>query len=188
MLFVCNFIGRRMRKGLPHGNTAGVRVWPPDINMRSAREEAEMVIYASVREALAKCRLRPSQVWQHGPANCNKTGILITAGPHRPPSLRRWPLPLAEYQYETVRLDRCWRAAAAQIDILVVNCSLFNPTPSLSAMIVNHFKMRSNTITYNLGGMGCSAGVIAIGLAREQLQVGIPGLAANVQRLLHSAL
>jgi 3-ketoacyl-CoA synthase len=60
---------------------------------------------------------------------------------------------------------------AVQIDILVVNCSLFNPTPSLSAMIVNHFKMRSNTITYNLGGMGCSAGVIAIGLAREQLQV-----------------
>lgn len=37
-------------------------MWPPDINMRSAREEAEMVIYASVREALAKCRLRPSQV------------------------------------------------------------------------------------------------------------------------------
>ena len=61
--------------------------------------------------------------------------------------------------------------SAVQIDILVVNCSLFNPTPSLSAMIVNHFKMRSNTITYNLGGMGCSAGVIAIGLAREQLQV-----------------
>ena len=58
----------------------------------------------------------------------------------------------------------------AQIDILVVNCSLFNPTPSLSAMIVNHFKMRSNVISYNLGGMGCSAGVIAIGLAKELLQ------------------
>lgn len=58
-----------------------------------------------------------------------------------------------------------------QIDILVVNCSLFNPTPSLSAMIVNHFKMRSNIVSYNLGGMGCSAGVIAVGLAREQLQV-----------------
>lgn len=59
-----------------------------------------------------------------------------------------------------------------QIDILVVNCSLFNPTPSLSAMIINHFKMRSNINSYNLGGMGCSAGVIAIGLAKEQLQVG----------------
>lgn len=41
---------------------------------------------------------------------------------------------------------------AKDIDILVVNCSLFNPTPSLSAMIVNHFKMRSNVITYNLAG------------------------------------
>ena len=58
-----------------------------------------------------------------------------------------------------------------QIDILVVNCSLFNPTPSLSAMIINHFKMRSNIVSYNLAGMGCSAGVIAINLAKELLQV-----------------
>eukprot|EP00891_Asterochloris_glomerata_P003272 jgi/Astpho2/3272/e_gw1.00053.8.1_t len=55
--------------------------------------------------------------------------------------------------------------------ILVVNCSLFNPTPSLSSMIINHFKMRSNIISYNLAGMGCSAGVIAINLAKELLQV-----------------
>eukprot|EP00803_Ostreobium_quekettii_P009088 evm.model.scf_515.6 EVM.evm.TU.scf_515.6 scf_515:48412-53536(+) len=57
------------------------------------------------------------------------------------------------------------------IDVLVVNCSLFNPTPSLSAMIVNHFKMRSNIISYNLAGMGCSAGLIAVDLARQVLQV-----------------
>ena len=38
------------------------------------------------------------------------------------------------------------------IDFLVVNCSLFCPTPSLSAMIVNHFRMRSNIVSYNLGG------------------------------------
>ena len=43
-------------------------------------------------------------------------------------------------------------------------------TPSLSAMIVNHFKMPSNIVSYNLNGMGCSAGVIAISLARELLQ------------------
>jgi 3-ketoacyl-CoA synthase len=43
-----------------------------------------------------------------------------------------------------------------QIGAVIVNCSLFNPTPSLSAMIMNHFKMGSNTINYNLGGMGCS--------------------------------
>ncbi|WKA10145.1 hypothetical protein VitviT2T_027734 [Vitis vinifera] len=57
------------------------------------------------------------------------------------------------------------------IGILVVNCSLFNPTPSLSAMIVNKYKLRGNIRSFNLGGMGCSAGVIAIDLASDLLQV-----------------
>ncbi|KAE8680024.1 3-ketoacyl-CoA synthase 18 [Hibiscus syriacus] len=57
------------------------------------------------------------------------------------------------------------------VGILVVNCSLFNPTPSLSAMIINKYKMRSNVKSFNLGGMGCSAGVIAIDLAKDMLQV-----------------
>ncbi|XP_010498362.1 PREDICTED: 3-ketoacyl-CoA synthase 4 [Camelina sativa] len=57
------------------------------------------------------------------------------------------------------------------IGILVVNCSLFNPTPSLSAMIVNKYKLRGNIRSYNLGGMGCSAGVIAVDLAKDMLLV-----------------
>ncbi|KAL6007298.1 3-ketoacyl-CoA synthase 11 [Asimina triloba] len=57
------------------------------------------------------------------------------------------------------------------IGILVVSSSTFNPTPSISAMIVNHYKLRGNINSYNLGGMGCSAGVIAIDLARQLLQV-----------------
>jgi len=43
-----------------------------------------------------------------------------------------------------------------QIGIVVVNSSLFNPTPSLSATIMNHFKMPHTVLNYNLGGMGCS--------------------------------
>uniref|UniRef100_A0A1D1YCK4 3-ketoacyl-CoA synthase n=1 Tax=Anthurium amnicola TaxID=1678845 RepID=A0A1D1YCK4_9ARAE len=57
------------------------------------------------------------------------------------------------------------------IGILIVNCSLFNPTPSLSAMIINHYKLRGNILSYNLGGMGCSAGLISIDLAKNLLQV-----------------
>ncbi|KAJ6936925.1 3-ketoacyl-CoA synthase 4-like [Populus alba x Populus x berolinensis] len=57
------------------------------------------------------------------------------------------------------------------IGVLVVNCSLFNPTPSLSAMIVNKYKLRGNIRTFNLGGMGCSAGVIAVDLAKDMLQI-----------------
>lgn len=55
------------------------------------------------------------------------------------------------------------------IDILIVNCSLFSPTPSLCAMIMSHFKMRSDVMTYNLSGMGCSASLISIDLAKQLL-------------------
>jgi 3-ketoacyl-CoA synthase len=57
------------------------------------------------------------------------------------------------------------------IDILVVNCSLFCPTPSLAAMIINKYRLRSNIKAYNLGGMGCSAGLLSIDLAKDMLQV-----------------
>ncbi|KAI3933917.1 hypothetical protein MKX01_028243 [Papaver californicum] len=57
------------------------------------------------------------------------------------------------------------------IGILVVNCSLFNPTPSLSDLIVNKYKLRDNIKSFNLGGMGCSTGVIAVDLAKNLLQV-----------------
>ncbi|KAN0014584.1 hypothetical protein ACTFIU_000902 [Dictyostelium citrinum] len=58
-----------------------------------------------------------------------------------------------------------------EIDILIVNCSLFNPTPSLAAMMMNRYKMRSDVLSYNLSGMGCSAGAISIDLAKQLLQV-----------------
>ncbi|KAL4340829.1 hypothetical protein GQ457_08G003730 [Hibiscus cannabinus] len=62
------------------------------------------------------------------------------------------------------------RIRPKDVGVLVVNCSIFNPTPSLSAMIINHYKMRGNVLSYNLGGMGCSAGIIAVDLARDMLQ------------------
>jgi 3-ketoacyl-CoA synthase len=40
-----------------------------------------------------------------------------------------------------------------KIDILVINCSLFSPTPSLCSMVVNEFGMRSDVSSYNLSGM-----------------------------------
>lgn len=44
----------------------------------------------------------------------------------------------------------------SQIGIVIVNCSLFVPTPSWCAHIQHSFKMRSNVLSFNLGGMGCS--------------------------------
>ncbi|KAA6424520.1 MAG: beta-ketoacyl-coa synthase family [Trebouxia sp. A1-2] len=99
---------------------------PPQISMAAAREEAEMVLFDSVRNVLEEAKLKPGQV-----------------------------------------------------DILVVNCSLFNPTPSLSAMIINHFKMRSNIVSYNLAGMGCSAGVIAVYPGSRALVVSTENITQN---------
>merc|ERR1712187_114744 len=56
------------------------------------------------------------------------------------------------------------------IDFLIVNCSLFVPTPSLCAMICNKFGFREDIRSYNLGGMGCSANVISVDLAKQLLQ------------------
>ncbi|CAL1411236.1 unnamed protein product [Linum trigynum] len=67
-------------------------------------------------------------------------------------------------------LDKCG-VEVREIGVLVVNSSLFNPTPSLSAAIVNHYKLRGNVLSFNLGGMGCSAGLISVDLAKDLLQV-----------------
>merc|ERR1712194_133392 len=62
------------------------------------------------------------------------------------------------------------KTRAAEVDFLVVNCSLFCPTPSLCAMLANKFGFREDLVSYNLGGMGCSAGVIAIDLGKRLLE------------------
>lgn len=83
----------------------------------------------------------------------------------------------ARNEAETVMfgaLDELFRTTqikVCDIGILVVNCSAFCSSPSLTAMIVNRYKMRSNVVAYNLAGMGCSAGVIAIDLAQRLLKV-----------------
>ncbi|KAL3538185.1 hypothetical protein ACH5RR_001551 [Cinchona calisaya] len=57
------------------------------------------------------------------------------------------------------------------IDFLITNCSLTSPSPSLAAMIINKFGLRSNIKSYNLSGMGCSAGILSISLAKDLLKV-----------------
>lgn len=65
------------------------------------------------------------------------------------------------------------------ISILIVNCSTLNTTPSLSAMVINHYKLKNNIQSFNLGGMGCAAGTVAIDLAQDLLNV-YPGSYALV--------
>ncbi|KAI4338090.1 hypothetical protein L6164_016442 [Bauhinia variegata] len=70
-----------------------------------------------------------------------------------------------------VELLQKTRIETKDIGILVVNFGVFSPTPSLADMVVNRYKLRENILCYNLSGMGCSAGVIGIDLAKELQQV-----------------
>ncbi|CAA7058845.1 unnamed protein product [Microthlaspi erraticum] len=98
-----------------------------------------------------------------------------------PPSLMEIPLKkcLSAVQTETMTtlftsvedLLMKNKLSPRSIDILITNCSLHAPTPSLSAMLINRFHMRSNIMSFNLSGMGCSAGILSVGLANDLLNV-----------------
>ncbi|CAK7345844.1 unnamed protein product [Dovyalis caffra] len=65
------------------------------------------------------------------------------------------------------------------IKILIVNCGILNTTPSLSSMVINHYKLSHSIQSFNIGGMGCAAGIIAIDLAKDLLNA-YPGSYALV--------
>jgi len=66
------------------------------------------------------------------------------------------------------------------IDIVVINCSGFSPVPSMPDMIVRKYKMRSDIRSIHLSGMGCSAGLTSIELAKNLLQAMPQGARALV--------
>ena len=63
----------------------------------------------------------------------------------------------------------------ADIDVLVVNCSIFTPVPVFADMVVNRYGLRADVKSVNLSGMGCSAGLVSVGLARNVLQTAPQG-------------
>lgn len=182
---------------------------PPDCNMTTAREEAELVLFGVVQEVLDKTsecsfstghstwlalmhnalrakhatwlalmhdgmtlldsQYRPSRLFVlpdnaaciSDAALCGRSPILVCQLWQQQSCVRgstkHQKFGHTRHQKITkscvIEVDAAGAGLKAKdIDILVVNCSLFNPTPSLSAMIVNHFKMRSDVITYNLAG------------------------------------
>lgn len=72
---------------------------------------------------------------------------------HDPPPPTRDPSPISRRLFPPTKPTRR-------------TSSLFSPTPSLCSMVSHKFGMRSDARTYNLSGMGCSAGVISLDLAK----------------------
>ncbi|KAJ8539426.1 hypothetical protein K7X08_013678 [Anisodus acutangulus] len=56
------------------------------------------------------------------------------------------------------------------INVVIVACGAFSPSPSLSSLIMNRYKLKPDVKTYNLSGMGCSSGVLSIDFAARVLR------------------
>lgn len=56
-----------------------------------------------------------------------------------------------------------------EIGVLITNCSVFSPTPSMTSIIMNKYKFPVDVKSFNLAGMGCSAGLLALDLAKRVL-------------------
>uniref|UniRef100_A0ACD5UIS2 Uncharacterized protein n=1 Tax=Avena sativa TaxID=4498 RepID=A0ACD5UIS2_AVESA len=68
----------------------------------------------------------------------------------------------------------------ADMDVLILNCSVLAPIPAFTDMVVNRYKLRADVRSVNLSGMGCSAALMSVGLVRNILREAAPGTRALI--------
>ncbi|XP_058756423.1 3-ketoacyl-CoA synthase 19-like [Vicia villosa] len=93
---------------------------------------------------------------------------LVHEGRETCPTLKDTYEEIDEIMFDT--LDNLFKKTCfspSEIDILVVTDSLFSPIPSLTARIINRYKLREDVKVFNLAAMGCSANLVAVDLVQQ---------------------
>lgn len=134
-------------------------------NAGHQRQSFEETDVAFMEKVLANSGTGESTAWPPSMIKCKQPGVLPDEG-----------MAAARKEAEVVlcstmeQLLERTGVRSKDVDFLVVNCSLFSPTPSLCAMLCNKFGLRTNIKTFNLSGQGCSASLLSVDLAAELLQ------------------
>ncbi|CAA7026277.1 unnamed protein product [Microthlaspi erraticum] len=93
---------------------------------------------------------------------------LFFEGREEHPTLQDGISEMEEFYVDTIpKLLERNKLSPTDIDVLVVNVSMLNSTPSLAARIINHYKMREDIKVFNLTAMGCSASVISVDIVKN---------------------
>ncbi|XP_010043605.2 3-ketoacyl-CoA synthase 12 [Eucalyptus grandis] len=93
---------------------------------------------------------------------------IMFSGREDNPALNDGISEMEEFFYDSIgKLLERSGLSPTQIDVLVVNVSMLSTVPSLSARIVNRYKMREDIKVFNLTGMGCSASLISVDIVRN---------------------
>ncbi|KAI8463989.1 MAG: beta-ketoacyl-CoA synthase [Monoraphidium minutum] len=147
-------------------------VHKPDASWRFTRADVRRLAEKNGQIPTDDIAFMEKLAYRSGLGDATAVVPAIQEAPHEKPGIE-----LARMEYEQTCFPCVEELLAktgvkpSQIGFVITNSSLFNPTPSLSAALINRFKLRDDTINYSLGGMGCSAGVVALDLARQMLQL-----------------
>ncbi|CAM9645785.1 unnamed protein product [Chrysoparadoxa australica] len=114
---------------------------------------------------LAKSGVGPSTAWPPGAMRCLADPSVTS---DRSCEAARTEAEVVIFDVVAAALEKA-HIKPHDVDILIINCSLFSPTPSLCSMVVHKFGLRSDIVSYNLSGMGCSAGLLSVDLAKDLL-------------------
>ncbi|EFJ29634.1 hypothetical protein SELMODRAFT_91671 [Selaginella moellendorffii] len=146
--------------------------YKPDDRYKCSMEVLEDFAAKSGKFNDASLEFQKKVVWRSGLGPETYVPAFVFDEPGTEPSMRQARREAEQVMFGAIDevLDKT-HVKPKDIGMLIVNCSLFNPTPSLSAMIVNHYKLRGNIKSFNLAGMGCSAGLISVDLAKDLLRV-----------------
>ena len=142
----------------------------------AALEELELAAFGAVEEALRTSGVQAHEVGAHflDLIKSAEVAALVSVQATLQAAAKHVGYPISRHSSSTPlqRLQTCQHAPChRQVDFLVSACSSVVLVPSLAAMVANRFGMRRDTVSYALGGMACSSGVIAVDLARRLMQV-----------------